>query len=183
VFPAGVTSLTTPPLTLSPNQLCNENIVDEQYIFPKFIAGNGTAYNAADEAVSYWVPNGEGFGGGIQVIPLEGPQGHIHAHSTPPGATFRVTGPAEFDGITPYDFNYAYPAGIYTIHWNDMIGYTAPPDQTLSLDSGGTISFEGDYTGEDGTVVTAGAGKAGLMLLLAGGLGMMALALKRRRKS
>ncbi len=180
VFPANTTSLTI-PLTLSPNQLANENIVDQQYIYPKFITGNGAAYNSADETVSYWVPNGEGFGGGLQVIPLEGPQGHIHVHSTPPGATFSVTGPEEFMGITPYDFNYAYPVGTYTIHWNNMIDYTAPPNQTLTLGAGSTISFEGDYTG--GTVIPVEPGsKAGLVLLLAGGLGLMALALRRRRK-
>jgi hypothetical protein len=180
VFPANTTTLTI-PVTLSPNQLANENIVDQQYIYPKFITGNGTAYNAADEAVSYWVPNGEGFGGGLQVIPLEGPQGRIHVHSTPPGATFSVVGPEEFMGITPYDFDYAYPVGVYTIHWNDMISYTAPPNQTLTLGAGATISFEGDYTGGATPPVTPG-GKAGLVLLLAGGLGLLALGLRRRRK-
>ncbi len=177
VFPANVTELTR-TFRLSPNQLTGTEITSEQYIVPVFITGNGTVYDGTD-ASTYFVPNS---GQGLAVQPLVGPQGHIHVHSSPNGMMFTVEGPANFGGITPYDQDWAYPAGSYRIHWGSMAGYVAPDDYTLTLGDGETITFNGTYR-EGGEEEPPGIGSnAGLALMAAAGLGMVALAIKRRNK-
>ncbi len=84
----------------------------------------------------------------------ETPQvGTISVTADAPGATFNLTGPADYSGV-PRTISNA-PPGHYTITWNAVMGYTTPASVSQTLTAGGTIIFTGTYTKEtpqDGTI-------------------------------
>ena len=49
-----------------------------------------------------------------------------------------------FFGVAPTTYEYASP-GPYRIHWYPSGGYVTPEPEDLCLDSGGTISFHGEF--------------------------------------
>ena len=79
--------------------------------------------------------------------------GTISVTSTPSGAGFQIAGPGltYYSGTTPFTASTA-PIGDYTITWSTLLGgYFAPPSQTQTLSSGGSILFSGAYT-RSGTI-------------------------------
>lgn len=164
-FEAGQLSLKI-PIDITPAALANEPLSSEQYIYPRFIAGNGEVYNSMDAG---WFKQFT-----LQIIPIVGPHGTISVQSTPSGATFTISGPVSLGGMTPYPAVNA-PAGTYTITWGSMVGYTKPAPSTKLLADGASITFNGVYIEgaepppppPDGTnkgLIVAGVGGAGLML-------------------
>jgi hypothetical protein len=81
------------------------------------------------------------------VTVLGGPVGTINVSSNLSGATFSITGPANYSGTAPKSWSDA-PVGEYTLVWGDMAGYTKPADETQTLTDGGTINFDGVYVVE-----------------------------------
>jgi phosphodiesterase/alkaline phosphatase D-like protein len=78
--------------------------------------------------------------------------GTINVNSTPAGATFSIHGPTNYNNqTTPWSTSGA-PAGDYTISWDDMPGYTTPPDETQTLEDGDSITFTGNYASQTGTI-------------------------------
>ena len=65
---------------------------------------------------------------------LSGPEGYIESSS---------------DDTTMTDME----AGEYSLDWNNVNGYSIPPSDTLTLTSGGTITFNGTYAQETGTII------------------------------
>jgi len=86
--------------------------------------------------------------------------GTINVNSVPAGATFSLKGAAKYSGTAPWSTS-AASAGIYTITWSNMEGYTKPSGETKILTDGGSITFTGNYVQQVGTInvnsVPAGA--------------------------
>ncbi len=61
-------------------------------------------------------------------------------------SSWTITGPATITGSGTSQSSPSKPTGTYTITWNDVAGYTKPTSQSLTLVSGGTITFNGVYT-------------------------------------
>ncbi len=177
-FPGGAVTEMVRSFKLSPDQLAGAATGDE-VIVPVFFAGNGKVYNSADLDV-YWVPNN---GQGLSVQPLYNtPHGVVEVQSSPPGASFTISGPVSLGGMTPYT-SQDVPVGQYTITWGAMVGYTKPRSVTQVLLQDGTITFSGTYTtGDDGDGDGDGEGagpSTGLILLGMGGAAAIALAIRR----
>jgi probable HAF family extracellular repeat protein len=63
------------------------------------------------------------------------------------GASFNITGPANYSGTgAGFTVNNA-PAGTYTITFAGVACYAVPASQTLTLTAGQTITFNGSYQG------------------------------------
>ena len=78
-------------------------------------------------------------------------KGTINVNSNPSGASFTLSGPASYSGITPWSKTDA-PAGTYTITWTPISGYQTPLQQSKTLTQGGAISFHGEYQLSTGTI-------------------------------
>lgn len=61
-------------------------------------------------------------------------------------SSWTITGPATISGSGTSQSSPSKPAGTYTITWGSVSGYATPASQSLSLSSGGTITFNGSYT-------------------------------------
>ena len=61
-------------------------------------------------------------------------------------SSWTITGPTTITGSGTSQSYPSQPAGTYTITWGSVSGYTAPATQSLTLASGGTITFTGTYT-------------------------------------
>ena len=73
------------------------------------------------------------------------PIGTISVTTSQPTATFTINGPSTYNGNgTNFTANNAL-IGTYTITFNAINGYLTPPNQTLTLWPGGTITFSGTY--------------------------------------
>jgi len=59
--------------------------------------------------------------------------------------SWTITGPATITGSGTTQTSNSQPAGIYTITWNAVAGYTTPVSQSHTLTAGGTISFNATY--------------------------------------
>ena len=60
-------------------------------------------------------------------------------------ASFTIDGASDYSGSgTSWSTSDALP-GAYTITYGDVAGYTTPPPETLSVESGGHITFSGAY--------------------------------------
>jgi hypothetical protein len=70
--------------------------------------------------------------------------GSIEVLSTPTGASFSLSGAANYTGITPWD-KMNIPEGDYTITFEGMSGYQTPAPKTDTLAAYGTTSFQGNY--------------------------------------
>ncbi len=92
------------------------------------------------ETRSLSMGGGISFTGNYAAVPQTGT---IVVTANMPGATFTITGAAEYNGA-PRTITDA-PAGDYTITWRVLAGMTSPPPQTLTLLAGSTITFNGVY--------------------------------------
>ncbi len=70
-------------------------------------------------------------------------------------STWTITGPATITGSGTSQTSTSKPTGTYTITWGDVVGYTKPASQSLTLTSGGMISFSGNYSLNSYTVSTS----------------------------
>ncbi len=70
--------------------------------------------------------------------------GNIKVTSDPPGASFTLSGPANYGGITPWS-EIDTPEGTYTITWAPISGYRTPSEESNILTQGETIFFRGGY--------------------------------------
>ena len=77
--------------------------------------------------------------------PTTPPVGTISVSSNIP-SSWTTTGPATIIGSGTSQSSPAQPVGMYTITWNDVARYTKSTSQSLTLISGGTITFNGVYT-------------------------------------
>lgn len=59
--------------------------------------------------------------------------------------SWTITGPATITGSGASQSSPSWPTGTYTITWGNVSGYATPATQSLTLTSGGTISFNGIY--------------------------------------
>jgi hypothetical protein len=83
----------------------------------------------------------------VYFAPLSPPNlnGTIQVTTNLSSAPFSITGPASFNGTGTSTVTNA-PAGTYTITFDNVAGYTTPPQQTMTLSAGGTIIFSGTYS-------------------------------------
>ena len=72
--------------------------------------------------------------------------GTITTTSNLASASWTITGPATIIGSGISQTSISQPTGTYTITWNPVAGYTTPGTQTLTLVSGGSVAFNGNYT-------------------------------------
>jgi hypothetical protein len=78
-------------------------------------------------------------------VTIQVQSGTVNVTSNIPSASWSLSGAKSISG-TGLSFSASgQPVGNYTITWNPVAGYTAPPSQTFSLSDGGTISFNGNY--------------------------------------
>jgi hypothetical protein len=70
--------------------------------------------------------------------------GSISVNSNPSGASFSLSGPTSYSGVTPWSVDNA-PAGNYTITWEAISSYATPSLETRNLPQDGSISFYGSY--------------------------------------
>jgi hypothetical protein len=61
-------------------------------------------------------------------------------------ASFSITGPVTYSGTGKTYTANNVPSGTYTIEFDDVQGFLTPDSYSLDMASGGTISFNGDYT-------------------------------------
>lgn len=80
--------------------------------------------------------------------------GTVNVSSSIP-SSWTITGPATITGSGFSQSSPSQPVGTYTITWNPVSGYTTPSSQSLTLTSGGTITFNGTYTALASCTVTA----------------------------
>ncbi len=78
-------------------------------------------------------------------------KGTINVNSDPSGASFTLSGPASYSGITPWNKTDA-PIGTYVITWTPISGYQIPQQESKTLTQGETVSFYGDYQIRKGTI-------------------------------
>ena len=79
--------------------------------------------------------------------------GTVQVTTNSAAATFTLTGPATYNGSGQSFSQTNAPAGTYTISFSSVAGCTTtPPDQTLLLTSGASISFSGTYAGCTGNI-------------------------------
>ena len=139
-FPAGDPGSTRVALDYhySLNELSGTLINTNSIQLVSLLAGNGTVPDVevftGQKSWNIWVD-----------VPNPVDTGAIQVSSTPSGAPFTLTGPATFQGTTPWEDSNA-PAGAYKITWGAMTGYVRPDDSSQALDSGGAIAFDGTYT-------------------------------------
>ena len=62
---------------------------------------------------------------------------------------FTLTGPIGQTGTAPLTTITNAPPGPYTVQFSDVTFYQTPPDQSLTLTNGGTITFTGNYSSLD----------------------------------
>ena len=89
-----------------------------------------------------------GHGAGVRCsIPFTvvSPSGTINVSSSI-SSSWTITGPVTIPGSGTSQSSPSQPAGAYTITWNPVAGHTTPPSQSLTLISGGMITFSGTYT-------------------------------------
>ncbi|MEN8263117.1 MAG: FG-GAP-like repeat-containing protein [Nitrospirota bacterium] len=78
--------------------------------------------------------------------------GTINVTTNLPGATFIINGPASYSGSgTSWSVTDA-PVGTYIIVFGDVGGYVTPSSQTMTLLENGSITFNGQYNFETGTI-------------------------------
>jgi len=70
--------------------------------------------------------------------------GTISVTTNLPTATFSITGASSYSGAGT-SFSSSAPAGIYTITFGSVAGFSTPLPQTFALTSGNSISFSGSY--------------------------------------
>jgi hypothetical protein len=61
-------------------------------------------------------------------------------------AAFTITGPATYTGNGTFFTQTNAPAGVYTIQYQPIAGYSTPPDETQTLMSGATLLFRATYS-------------------------------------
>jgi uncharacterized protein (TIGR03437 family) len=80
------------------------------------------------------------------VTPAPVTTGTIQVTTNLTGATFTISGPANYSGSGTTWTKTNAPVGGYTITFGAVSGYTTPPAQTKTLTAGGTITFTGSYS-------------------------------------
>lgn len=78
----------------------------------------------------------------FSVVP---PSGTVNVSSNI-SSSWVITGPATIIGSGTSQSSPAQSTGIYTITWGSVSGYDTPATQSLTLTSGGTITFSGIYS-------------------------------------
>lgn len=78
--------------------------------------------------------------------------GSITVSSNISSGSWTITGLNTISGSGLSQTSPTEKAGTYTITFNAVTGYTTPPSQTLSLASGGAITFNGTYVALPPTV-------------------------------
>ena len=120
-------------------------------------------YAAPDPSCQDVSENGTAtFNGGYQLI-----TGTIQVTSSPPGATFALTGPETYAGTAPWNVNDA-PVGNYCISWDDMSGYVTPDPSCQDVSENTTTIFNGGYqviTGPEMIQVTSSPSGAPFLLI------------------
>jgi triacylglycerol esterase/lipase EstA (alpha/beta hydrolase family) len=95
-----------------------------------------------------------------------GATGTISVSTDLAGATFTITGPANYLGSGTSFTQTNVPTGTYTIAYGAATGFATPAAQTLTLVAGATISFSGMYIPLTGTInVTSRPSGAGFALV------------------
>jgi hypothetical protein len=61
-------------------------------------------------------------------------------------ATFTIIGPATYNGNGTSFTQTNAPAGVYTIQYQPIAGYSTPPNETQTLTSGATLLFRATYS-------------------------------------
>ena len=89
------------------------------------------------------------------------PTGTVNVSSNIP-SSWTITGPATITGSGTSQSSALQPTGTYTITWGAVSGYVTPASQSLTLASGGTITFSGTYSSSScttpwGTTITSGS--------------------------
>jgi len=78
--------------------------------------------------------------------------GTIQVTTNLPAASFSITGPTTYSGSGTSFTQANAPAGVYTITFGPVAGYSAPASQTQTLAASGTISFSGTYQSLTGSI-------------------------------
>lgn len=80
--------------------------------------------------------------------------GSIFVNTNLGSAGFTITGPANYTGVGLSWSQMSAPAGVYTITYGDVPGYTTPPPEARELLDGSAITFNGNYSipGAVGTI-------------------------------
>lgn len=102
----------------------------------------GSGYGAGGGGRNFY-GGWSGSGGFVSLTYTVIPLGTINVTSNV-SSSWVITGPATITGSGTSQSS-ASPPGTYTITWGDVAGYTAPATQSLTLVSGGTITFNGAY--------------------------------------
>jgi len=72
--------------------------------------------------------------------------GTIQVITNNSAATFTITGPATYTGKGMSFTQPNAPAGVYTIQYQPVAGYSTPPNETKTLTSGATLLFSATYS-------------------------------------
>jgi hypothetical protein len=72
--------------------------------------------------------------------------GTISVSTNNAAATFTITGPVAYSGNGTSFIQANAAVGTYTISYGAVFGYVSPPSTTLTLTTGGTIAFTGNYS-------------------------------------
>lgn len=79
----------------------------------------------------------------LMFLPMTTPvTGTINVTTNLPSATFTITGPTTYTGSGTSFNEPNAPAGKYVLHFNSVLGYITPPDQTQILIAGSTLTFD-----------------------------------------
>lgn len=78
--------------------------------------------------------------------------GDVEVSANVGSATFTISGPESRSGSGIYEKWEGLLAGEYTVTFHDVTGYYTPEAQTVTLVNGGTISFNGNYIQQVGTI-------------------------------
>jgi hypothetical protein len=161
-YPVGDTWVLTEAQTTGDIYVATNLAAASYVIQPGNLSGSGTAWHWSGMAApvtytvsfqpvaGYVTPPSQTFslspGGIIAFMSAYGVQpGTINATSNIP-ANFTITGPYQYSGAAPGYTQTNVAAGAYTIHWVPIAGDITPADQTLTLSSGGSVTFSGTYT-------------------------------------
>ncbi len=78
------------------------------------------------------------------LITVASPTGTVSVSSNI-SSSWTITGPATITGSGTSQTSTSKPTGTYTITWGNVAGYATPATETLTLSSGGMITFNGIY--------------------------------------
>ena len=144
----------------------NTNLAGASFVLsgPTSYAGNGTAWLQASAPIgTYTITFGPLFGyttpapqiqtlvtGGTITfngiyVPVGSTTGSIIVSTDLAVANFSLSGPAYYNGSGTLWLQSNAPPGSYTITFGPVAGFVTPPNQTLILSAGGTITFAANY--------------------------------------